>query len=110
MAVSNSLGSNVFDILLGLSVPWFIKTAIASSGSTVNISLTNLGFAFQIFKTLQLLRCGMKRFIKRVSETILFKLFILSYVCMVTIIGAWSQQEIFTSRGLFSHLGFSELS
>lgn len=28
MAVSNSLGSNVFDILIGLGVPWFISTII----------------------------------------------------------------------------------
>jgi Ca2+/Na+ antiporter len=28
MAVANALGSNVFDILIGLGVPWFIKTAI----------------------------------------------------------------------------------
>lgn len=28
MAVSNSIGSNVFDILIGLSLPWFIQTAI----------------------------------------------------------------------------------
>lgn len=26
MAVSNALGSNVFDILIGLGVPWFIRT------------------------------------------------------------------------------------
>lgn len=30
MAVSNSIGSNVFDILIGLSLPWFIQTAIYS--------------------------------------------------------------------------------
>lgn len=28
MAVSNSIGSNVFDILIGLSVPWFVQSAI----------------------------------------------------------------------------------
>lgn len=28
MAVANALGSNVFDILIGLGVPWFIKTAL----------------------------------------------------------------------------------
>lgn len=33
MAVSNSLGSNVFDILLGLAFPWFIKTAIMRDDS-----------------------------------------------------------------------------
>merc|ERR1711862_728547 len=28
MAVANAFGSNVFDILLGLGVPWFLSTAI----------------------------------------------------------------------------------
>merc|ERR1719486_484810 len=28
MAVANAFGSNVFDILLGLGVPWFISTAL----------------------------------------------------------------------------------
>merc|ERR1712100_84421 len=28
MAVSSSIGSNVFDILIGLPIPWFISTAI----------------------------------------------------------------------------------
>ena len=35
MAVSNSIGSNVFDILIGLAVPWFIRTAIVNPGSKV---------------------------------------------------------------------------
>lgn len=33
MAITNCFGSNIFDILLGLSLPWFLKTAIASPGS-----------------------------------------------------------------------------
>lgn len=35
MAVSSSVGSNIFDILVGLPVPWFLKTAI--DGGTVEI-------------------------------------------------------------------------
>ena len=35
MAVSNSIGSNVFDILIGLAVPWLIKTTMYHPGSTV---------------------------------------------------------------------------
>lgn len=37
MAVSNAVGSNVFDILVCLGLPWFIKTAIVSPGSTVKV-------------------------------------------------------------------------
>ena len=36
MAVSNTLGSNVFDVLIGLALPWFIKTAMVSPGDTVS--------------------------------------------------------------------------
>ncbi|GAB6026031.1 hypothetical protein CHUAL_012241 [Chamberlinius hualienensis] len=38
MAVSNSIGSNVFDILVGLALPWFLQTAIIEPGSQVQIS------------------------------------------------------------------------
>ena len=37
MAVSNAIGSNVFDILVCLGVPWFLKTAVVSPGSTVPV-------------------------------------------------------------------------
>lgn len=39
MAVSNSLGSNIFDILIGLAFPWFIQTAIIEPGSIVSKSV-----------------------------------------------------------------------
>ena len=38
MAVSNSIGSNVFDILIGLAVPWLIKSGLASPGTTVSVT------------------------------------------------------------------------
>ncbi|XP_054718980.1 sodium/potassium/calcium exchanger 3-like [Uloborus diversus] len=38
MAVSNSLGSNIFDILIGLALPWFIQTAIIEPGSIAVIN------------------------------------------------------------------------
>lgn len=37
MAVSNAVGSNVFDILICLGLPWFIQTAIIVPGSHVNV-------------------------------------------------------------------------
>ena len=39
MAVSNTLGSNVFDVLIGLALPWFIKTTMVSPGTIVSIIL-----------------------------------------------------------------------
>lgn len=35
MAVSNTIGSNVFDILVGLGVPWAIQTMCVDYGSAV---------------------------------------------------------------------------
>jgi len=35
MAVSNAIGSNVFDICLGIGLPYLIKTALVSPGSTI---------------------------------------------------------------------------
>ena len=38
MAVSNSIGSNVFDILLGLGLPWFLSTTIRPNGAEPTVS------------------------------------------------------------------------
>uniref|UniRef100_A0A8B9K260 Sodium/calcium exchanger membrane region domain-containing protein n=1 Tax=Astyanax mexicanus TaxID=7994 RepID=A0A8B9K260_ASTMX len=35
MAVSNSIGSNIFDILLGLGFPWALRTLVVSHGSAL---------------------------------------------------------------------------
>lgn len=37
MALSSSIGSNVFDVTFGLPVPWFIYTALYRSGEVISI-------------------------------------------------------------------------
>ena len=37
MAVSNAIGSNVFDILMCLGIPWVLKTAVVHPGSEVKV-------------------------------------------------------------------------
>ncbi|BFZ01737.1 hypothetical protein BsWGS_04776 [Bradybaena similaris] len=37
MAVSNAVGSNVFDILVCLGIPWFLQTCIMKPGSVVQV-------------------------------------------------------------------------
>ncbi|KAM6970725.1 sodium/potassium/calcium exchanger 3 [Aplochiton taeniatus] len=46
MAVSNSIGSNIFDILLGLGFPWALRTLVVDHGSTVFIN--NKGLVYSV--------------------------------------------------------------
>jgi len=43
MALSSSIGSNVFDVTFGLPVPWLIKTAIIDSGDDIKINANGMG-------------------------------------------------------------------
>lgn len=45
MAVSNAVGSNVFDILVCLGLPWFIQTAFIQPGSHVNVYSKGLTYS-----------------------------------------------------------------
>lgn len=38
MAISNSIGSNVFDILVGLGLPWTLQTLCIDYGSNVSVA------------------------------------------------------------------------
>lgn len=49
MAVSNTVGSNVFDILVGLGVPWGLQTMAIDYGSTVCILDKSLICTFILF-------------------------------------------------------------
>lgn len=45
MAVSNAIGSNVFDILVCLGLPWFIQTAMIMPGSHVHVYSRGLTYS-----------------------------------------------------------------
>ncbi|XP_030298303.1 sodium/potassium/calcium exchanger 3 [Sparus aurata] len=45
MAVSNSIGSNVFDILVGLGLPWSLKTLAISYGTDIKLNSKGLIFS-----------------------------------------------------------------
>uniref|UniRef100_A0A3Q2SX20 Solute carrier family 24 member 3 n=1 Tax=Fundulus heteroclitus TaxID=8078 RepID=A0A3Q2SX20_FUNHE len=46
MAISNSIGSNVFDILVGLGLPWALQTLCIDYGS--NVYLNSRGLIFSV--------------------------------------------------------------
>lgn len=52
MAVSNAVGSNVFDILVCLGLPWFIQTAIIQPGSYVKVTSRGESDPLQYFPPL----------------------------------------------------------
>ncbi|KAJ3587603.1 hypothetical protein NHX12_011200 [Muraenolepis orangiensis] len=45
MAVSNCIGSNIFDVLLGLGFPWALRTLIVNYGSVVYINSKGLVYS-----------------------------------------------------------------
>uniref|UniRef100_A0A6Q2XI16 Sodium/calcium exchanger membrane region domain-containing protein n=1 Tax=Esox lucius TaxID=8010 RepID=A0A6Q2XI16_ESOLU len=45
MAVSNSIGSNVFDILIGLGLPWALQTICINYGSYIKLNSKGLIFS-----------------------------------------------------------------
>ncbi|XP_032367713.1 sodium/potassium/calcium exchanger 3 [Etheostoma spectabile] len=45
MAVSNSIGSNVFDILVGLGLPWALQTLAINYGSDIKLNSKGLIFS-----------------------------------------------------------------
>ncbi len=52
MAVSNAIGSNVFDILVCLGIPWFLETAVVDPGSYVDVRSKGLLYStFSLFST-----------------------------------------------------------
>jgi len=48
MAVSNSIGSNVFDILLGLGLPWFLSTTIRPNGGAPTVHINSNGLMISV--------------------------------------------------------------
>merc|ERR1711953_1645302 len=48
MAVSNSIGSNVFDILLGLGLPWFLSTTLRPNGAEETVKINSNGLMISV--------------------------------------------------------------
>ena len=58
MAVAQAMGSNVFDILLGLGLPWILKTLIFDLNSTIEVQSVGLVIScLSIFLSVVLFIC-----------------------------------------------------
>merc|ERR1711871_1458904 len=42
MAVSNAIGSNVFDICIGLGIPWFLVTLVDGEGKPITAATESI--------------------------------------------------------------------
>lgn len=62
MAVSNSIGSNIFDILLGLGFPWALRTLVVDYGSIVSFNFFKLGMELAGLLVCDALRFFLKLF------------------------------------------------
>ena len=57
MAVSSSIGSNIFDILVGLPVPWLLYCLVNGGEISVGSGETRTGFFYSVGFSLFLLIC-----------------------------------------------------
>uniref|UniRef100_A0A8C2IZ15 Solute carrier family 24 member 6a n=1 Tax=Cyprinus carpio TaxID=7962 RepID=A0A8C2IZ15_CYPCA len=88
MAVSNSIGSNIFDILLGLGFPWALRTLVVDYGSTVFINSKGLVYSVilllaSVFLTVLSVHLNHWRLDRRLGLGLMFlyAIFLLCSIC-----------------------------
>ncbi|KAF7707273.1 sodium/potassium/calcium exchanger 3 isoform X2 [Silurus meridionalis] len=92
MAVSNSIGSNIFDILLGLGFPWALRTLVVDYGSVVIINSRELVYSVvlllaSVFLTVLSVHLNHWRLDRRLGLglLILYAIFLLCSICFETL-------------------------
>ncbi|XP_073676946.1 sodium/potassium/calcium exchanger 3 isoform X2 [Garra rufa] len=88
MAVSNSIGSNIFDILLGLGFPWALRTLVVDYGSMVFINSRGLVYSVilllaSVFLTVLSVHLNHWRLDRRLGLGLMFlyAIFLLCSIC-----------------------------
>ncbi|XP_065569181.1 sodium/potassium/calcium exchanger 3-like [Artemia franciscana] len=85
MAISNSIGSNSFDILICLGLPWLIKAAAFSSDGAVSVNSGGVGYsAMMLFGSVLLLYVAIV-FNKFKLDKKLGFLFLISYIVFLVL-------------------------
>ena len=82
MAIANAVGSNVFDILLGLGLPWMLSSAINATTSNVNLLGISVGLVI-LFCTI-ILFVGVIAVNKFRMNSTLGYIFFASYILYLT--------------------------
>lgn len=88
MAVSNSIGSNVFDILIGLALPWFLETAIVRPGSHSTVKSRGLLFAVLLLFLTLFAAVGLLHLNKWILNPKIGILFLITYALFVVFASA----------------------
>jgi Ca2+/Na+ antiporter len=65
MVVSNSVGSNLFDILVGLGLPWLLSNLFISKSSSIKIDSKGLFYSTSVLLLTVLLTLALMRFLQR---------------------------------------------
>lgn len=85
MAVSSSIGSNIFDVLVGLPLPWAVFCLVKQKSVTVGTSA--LGFSIMVLllmliSVVTIIKCNSWRLTKSLGYAmlILYVLFVIQYL------------------------------
>jgi Ca2+/Na+ antiporter len=81
MAIANAVGSNVFDILLGLGIPWFLNEFV--HGTVVKTDLGGIGIAIGILYATVLIFVGTIVLNKFQMNSNIGKVFLATYVLYI---------------------------
>lgn len=80
MAVSSSIGSNIFDVLVGLPLPWLLNSAARGGAPQIVTSESLLFSLFLLFLMLILVIASIALFGWKMSRTLGYTMFALYFV------------------------------
>ena len=94
MAISNSIGSNLFDILVCLGLPWFLETVIIRPGDTIQVYSGGIFYSSSLLlsSVLILLICFIinKWYLSKKFGFLMFIIW-----CLVTVVACSFEYDVF---------------
>ena len=85
MAVSNSIGSNIFDILICLGLPWLLQTVFVKTGDTVPINSNGIVYTSLILLATVLIVILIMMLTKWTLNKKVGVILLFVYVCVITV-------------------------